>query len=96
MRFIGPIGIGEIMGQALEVSFSNFLFLVAMISIWLALFNLLPIPALDGGKLLFLGIEKIKGTPINPNLERNITGLFFTILVGLMIFVTIKDILRLF
>ncbi|MCD6500835.1 site-2 protease family protein [bacterium] len=96
VRFIGPIGIGEIMGQALEVSFSNFLFLVAMISIWLALFNLLPIPALDGGKLLFLGIEKIKGTPINPNLERNITGLFFTILVGLMIFVTIKDILRLF
>ncbi|MBZ9573007.1 site-2 protease family protein [Patescibacteria group bacterium] len=96
VKFVGPIGIGEMMGQALRIGFGNFLLLVAMISIWLALFNLLPIPAVDGGRLLFLGIEKVKGSPVNPNLERNITALFFTILVILMIFITIKDILRLF
>ena len=96
VRLVGPIGIGEIMAEALKISFGNFLLLIAMISIWLALFNLLPIPAVDGGRLLFLGIEKVKGSPVNPNLERNITALFFSILVALMIFVTIKDIVRLF
>ncbi len=96
VKFVGPIGIGEMMGRSLKIGFDNFLLLIAMISIWLALFNLLPIPAVDGGRLLFLGIEKVRGHPVNPNLERNITALFFTILVGLMIFITIKDVIRLF
>lgn len=96
VKFVGPIGIGEMMGRSLKIGFDSFLLLVAMISIWLALFNLLPIPAVDGGRLLFLVIEKVRGRPVNPNFERNITALFFTILVGLMIFITIKDIIRIF
>ena len=96
LQFVGPIGIGQIMGQALNAGAGNFLILVAMISIWLAIFNLLPIPALDGGKLLFLAIEKVKGRPVNQKIEQNITVFFFLALIALMIFVTIKDIVRLF
>jgi len=67
-----------------------------MISVYLAIFNLLPIPALDGGKLLFLAIEKIKGEAINRRVEENVTVTFFLLLIILMIWVTIKDIGRLF
>lgn len=96
VQFMGPIGIGSMIVQAAQVGINYFLQFIAIIAIHLAIFNLLPIPALDGGKLLFLGIEKIKGSPINRKIEQNITGLIFTLLVALMIFVTIKDISRLF
>ncbi len=92
----GPVGIGEMAAQALERGISDYLWLVAMISIYLALFNVLPIPALDGGKLLFLGIEKIKGKPVSPKIEQNITAFFFFLLISLVIFVTIRDIKRFF
>ncbi|MCX6760294.1 MAG: site-2 protease family protein, partial [Candidatus Nealsonbacteria bacterium] len=54
------------------------------------IFNLLPIPALDGGKLLFMAIEKIKGKPILAKTENSITMVFFVLLIGLSLFVTIR------
>jgi len=69
---------------------------ISLISIYLAIFNILPIPALDGGRLLFLGIEKIKGSPIKRKIEQNINAVFFTFLIVLMLLVMIKDIIRLF
>ena len=96
VQFMGPIGIGSLITQAAKVGINYFLQFIAIISIYLAIFNVLPIPALDGGKLLFLGIEKIKGRPINKNIEEKVTTLFFSLLIALMIWVTIKDISRLF
>jgi len=93
---MGPIGIGSLMTQVAQLGVSYYLQFVALISIYLAIFNLLPIPALDGGKLLFLAIEKIRKKPVSPKIEQNITGGFFIALVALMIWVTIKDIMRLF
>jgi regulator of sigma E protease len=67
-----------------------------MISIHLALINLAPIPAVDGGKLLFLAIEKLRGKPISEKVDQTITGIVFALLIALMLFVTFKDITRLF
>jgi len=96
VQFVGPVGIGALISQAAQVGINYFLQFIAMISVYLAIFNLLPIPALDGGKLLFLAIEKIKGGAINRRAEENVTVTFFLLLIILMIWVTIKDIGRLF
>jgi len=95
-QLMGPIGIGSLMTQFAKLGVNYYLQFIAMISIYLAIFNILPIPALDGGKLLFLAIEKVRRKPVSPKIEQNITGAFFTFLVALMIWVTIKDIIRLF
>lgn len=96
VQLVGPIGIGSLITQAAQAGINYFLQFIAMIAIYLAVFNILPIPALDGGKLLFLGIEKVKRKPINPKIEQNITTAFFALLIVLMIWVTIKDVVRLF
>ncbi len=95
VQFVGPIGIGSLATQAAQVGLSYFLQFIAVIAVYLAIFNILPIPALDGGKLLFLGIEKIKGKPVKQKIEQNITAAFFILLILLIILVTIKDITRL-
>ena len=95
-QLMGPIGIGSLMTQFAKLGVNYYLQFIAMISIYLAIFNILPIPALDGGKLLFLAIEKVRRKPVSPKIEQHLTGAFFTILVALMIWVTIKDIIRLF
>ncbi|RLC38761.1 MAG: hypothetical protein DRH33_04005 [Candidatus Nealsonbacteria bacterium] len=92
VKFVGPIGIGNLMVQALERGLDNFLILIGMISIWLALFNLFPIPALDGGKLLFLAVEGVRKKPVSQEFEERITTFFFFAFILLMIFITIKDI----
>lgn len=92
----GPIGIGELVTKSFEQGIAYFFYFIALISIYLAIFNLLPIPAVDGGKLLFLSIEKIRGKPINPSIEQRVNNAFFIILLLLLIFVTIKDMMRLF
>lgn len=96
VQLVGPVGIGSLMVQAAQVGVSYFLQFIAIISIYLAIFNILPIPALDGGKLVFLIIEKIKGRPVNQKIEQSVTAGFFLLLIGLMIWVTIKDIVNLF
>ena len=97
MEMMGPIGIVDLLGQYSKMGINYFLFLIALISIALALANILPIPALDGGKIVFLTIESIRGKPVNYKLEQKITATFFILLILLMIFITIKfDIPRVF
>ncbi|PIY90916.1 MAG: RIP metalloprotease RseP, partial [Candidatus Nealsonbacteria bacterium CG_4_10_14_0_8_um_filter_35_10] len=96
VQVMGPVGIFSLSAEILKLGTKYFLLFLSLISIYVALFNILPIPALDGGKLLFLGIEKFKGKPVNPKIEQNITAVFFALLVVLAIWVTIKDITRLF
>ncbi len=91
----GPLIILKI-ASTMEMSLENILRLLAFISLALAFFNILPIPALDGGKLVFLGIEAIRKKPVPVKIEQNITVFFFGLLILLMILVTFKDIQRLF
>ncbi len=95
-QLMGPIGIGSLMTQAAHLGLAYYLQFIALISIYLAIFNILPIPALDGGKLLFLGIEKVRRKPVSQKIEQGITSIFFALLIALMIWVTIKDIMRIF
>ncbi len=93
----GPVGIIYFTMQAFQLGLSYFLNFLFSISIALAVCNLLPIPSVDGGKLLFLIIEKIKGSPVKARTEILITNITFLILIMLMIFITIKfDIPRFF
>ncbi|PIS17329.1 MAG: hypothetical protein COT59_01120 [Candidatus Nealsonbacteria bacterium CG09_land_8_20_14_0_10_42_14] len=97
MEMMGPLGILDLLREYFALGINYFLFLISLISIALALANILPIPALDGGKLVFLAIEAIRGKSVNQKLEQNITATFFILLIILMIFVTIKfDIPRVF
>ena len=96
VQVMGPVGIFDFMGNVLGMGIIYFIKLVAILAIHLAIFNLLPIPALDGGKLLFLGIEAIRGRPVPERIEQNITAVFFFLLIGLIIFVSIQDIIRIF
>lgn len=91
----GPVGIVKVTAQAGTLGFVYLLQLLAMISLNLAVINILPFPALDGGRLLFLGIEKIKGSPLSPKFERMANGIGFSILILLMIAITVKDIIKL-
>lgn len=97
MELMGPVGILDLLREYFKLGVNYFLFLISLISIALALANILPIPALDGGKLVFLTIEAIRKKPVNQKIEQNITGIFFILLILLMIFITIKfDIPRVF
>ena len=92
----GPIGITIFLANAVSFGPGFFLYFIASISVFVAIFNLFPIPALDGGKLIFLAIERIKGKPVSARVEQNITIVFFFLLIAMSIFVTIKfDIPRL-
>lgn len=93
--FAGPVGIVNMAAQTAKVGLPNFLQLLALISLNLAVFNLLPIPALDGGRLLFLIIEKIKGGKIDAQKEMLAQAISFTVLILLILAVTVQDILRL-
>jgi len=92
----GIVGIFGLFIQVGAMGASYFLQFIAMISVSLALINILPIPALDGGWLLFLVIEKLKRKPLNQKIVQNISLVFFFLLIALMIWVTIKDIAQLF
>lgn len=90
----GPIGIFNIVGQAAKVGFINIIYLIAYLCINVGLINIIPLPAFDGGRLLFLIIEKIKGSPVNPKIENTIHTIGFMLLMALMIFISYNDILR--
>lgn len=92
----GPIGtVTLIKEQTQSGGLFDYAYLASVISVNLALFNLLPIPGLDGSRLLFLLIEKIRGKPLDPNKEGIITLIGFALLVGLMILALYQDIVRL-
>ena len=92
----GPVGIYTVVGASRKSGIQSVLFLIAYLSMNLGLMNILPIPALDGGHVLFLIIEKITGKKINAEIESKITAFFFFLLIALMIYVTIFDIIRIF
>lgn len=92
----GPIGIYTVVGETSKAGFENMLYLLVLIGINIGIVNLLPIPAFDGGRIVFLVMEKIKGSPINPKTENIIHAIFFILLMMLMIYITFNDILRLF
>lgn len=91
----GPVGIAVLTKQAANFGFVYLLQLVALISLNLAVLNLIPFPALDGGRLLFLGIEKIRGSKVNPKVENAIHGIGLALLLLLAVLITYRDILKL-
>lgn len=91
----GPVGIVGLVGDASKLGLIYLLSFTAFISINLAVINLIPFPALDGGRLLFVIIESIKRTPINPKIANTLNAFGFVLLIGLMILVTIQDVIRL-
>ena len=92
----GPIGIAGITGQAARVGFSYLMQFVALISINLAVLNIMPFPALDGGRAVFILAEKIRGKAADKRIEALVNSLGFALLLALMIYVTVKDILKFF
>lgn len=92
----GPVGIYSIVGEQSKAGFASILYLVAFLSINVGFLNLLPLPAFDGGHILFIIIEKLKGSPVNPELENKIHAVGLVLLLLLMVVVTISDIIKLF
>ena len=92
----GPIGIAGMVGDAAEFGFVTLMVFTAFISLNLAVINLLPIPALDGGRLLFVIAEAIIRRPINPEWMARVNLAGFALLILLMVAVTYNDLLRLF
>lgn len=92
----GPVGLVGIVGDAYKFGFIYLLSFAAIISINLGVINLVPFPALDGGRLLFLLIEKIKGSRMSTNFANTANMVGFFILIGLMILVTYHDIAKMF
>src|SRR5699024_8197662 len=92
----GPVGIYDMTDQVVKTGFTNFVMLTAMLSVNLGIINLVPLPALDGGRLLFVGIEAIRGKPVSAQKEGFVHFIGFALLILLMLVVTWNDIQRLF
>ena len=90
----GPVGISEIVSQT--VGIANYIYIIALVSISLGVTNLLPIPALDGGKILILIIEAIRRKPLKEETEIQIQLIGFSILIALSLIVTYNDMVRVF
>jgi regulator of sigma E protease len=92
----GPIMIAQMVGQAAQSDFSNLLFLVGYISLQFAVFNLLPIPALDGGHIFFLLVEKIKGSALPKGFRVSVQKAGFSLLLLLILYISVQDGMRIF
>lgn len=92
----GPVGIYTVVGEQSKAGLASILFLVAYLSINVGFLNLLPLPAFDGGHILFILIEMIAGRPVNPEIENKIHTIGLILLMLLMLFVTIHDVFNLF
>jgi regulator of sigma E protease len=92
----GPVGIVNLVGDAYAIGIVYLLAFTAIISINLAIINLLPIPALDGGRILFVWIEAIKGSPIAMKTQLIANGIGFALLILLMLVISINDVRNLF
>lgn len=91
----GPVGISQILGEAARQGIGQLLYVLGFLSANFALINLLPIPSLDGSRLLFVAVEGIRGKPIDPAKENIIHFIGFFLLMVLFIVITYKDILLL-
>lgn len=92
----GPIGIAVLTGQAARLGLSFLVQFVSILSINLAILNIIPFPALDGGRLFLLGVEKIRQKPIDKRTEGMINAAGFVFLITLMIWITVRDIGKFF
>ena len=92
----GPVGIIEQVEETAKYGWDSLLLMVVIITLNLGIMNLLPLPALDGGRLFFMLIELIRGKPINPKYEGYVHAIGIVLLMGLMVFVTYNDIVRIF
>ncbi len=90
----GPVGVVSEMKQTVKYGPSSFFFFVMIITMNLGVVNLLPFPALDGGRLLFLVIEAVRGKPIKPKYEAAVNFAGLALLMALMVFVTFSDIVK--
>jgi len=87
----GPVGIAVMSGKAARMGWSYLIQFTALLSLNLAIFNVLPFPALDGGRLLFLVIGKLKGSPVNPKWEQLSHSIGYGLLLLLFVVVTARD-----
>lgn len=92
----GPVGVTSAIGQASSFGWESLFMLVAFITVNLGVFNLLPLPALDGGRMIFLFAEAIRRKPVNPRYERLVHGIGFALLIALMVAVTVSDVTKIF
>lgn len=93
---MGPLGVFPVAEEVGHLGFIYLVQLVSLISLNLAVINLIPFPALDGGRLIFIAIEKIKGAPVSKRMESLANGIGFFFLVALMLLVTVRDVSRWF
>ena len=91
----GPVGIVTAIGQAASYGWQDLLQMLALITVNLGIFNLLPFPALDGGKVVFLLIEGVTGHAVPEKIQSGLTLAAFALFFGLMLFATYNDIVRL-
>lgn len=91
----GPVGMYTVVGESAKLGIQNLLFLTAYLSVNVGFINVIPFPAFDGGRILFVLIEKIKGSPVTPKVENMIHTIGFALLMILMVLITYQDILRL-
>ena len=92
----GPVGIVSAISQAASYGLTDLLEMLVLITVNVGMFNLLPIPALDGGRLVFLAAEAVIRRPVSQRLQEGLTVATFILLFGLMIFATYNDVIRLF
>lgn len=96
VEMVGPIGVFQMLTQTQQLGLIYFLNFLALISIQLAIFNILPIPAVDGGRILFLIIEAVRKKPVSERIQQKMIVFSFMVLLALMVWVTIKDVAKLF
>ena len=92
----GPVGIFVFADESRRLGLVYLIELAGVLSVNLALLNILPIPALDGGRILFLFIEKVRGVRINQRIEQLVHTIGFAVLLALMVAITYRDIVRIF
>lgn len=91
----GPVGIVVLLSNVMQLGISYILFFVATISVSLAVVNILPIPALDGGRVFLLSVQRLTGKALSPDGEARVHMIGFFLLIGLMILITVFDVQRL-
>ena len=91
----GPIGIYTLIKNSLVGGFTNYIYFLGFLSVNIGIVNLLPIPALDGGRIVLVGVEAVTRKKINKKVEDNLTTIVFFLLIGLLLYISFNDILRL-
>ena len=92
----GPVGIYNAAGEYAALGITAYLFLIAQLSLNVGIFNLLPLPVLDGGQVVITAVEGLIGKPLNQKFKLGLMGACWVLLIGLMVFVTWNDISRIF